>query len=136
MRYLVTTTLLLLFSVSLAFAGSVQGVVKDSESGEPLIGANVVVLGTTLGSTTDADGAFLVQDVPAGNYTLEVSYIGYTEFEQAITVGSGEVSFEVDLTPVVISSGAIEIVANRAKIRETPVAFTRNRPLSSSCALP
>ncbi|MBR5716648.1 MAG: TonB-dependent receptor [Bacteroidales bacterium] len=74
-------TLLVAFVVSstLVFAQTktVTGTVVD-EMGEPVIGANVVVVGTTNGATTDMDGNFSIQNV-ANNATLRVSYIGYKE---------------------------------------------------------
>lgn len=51
------------------------GIVKDA-SGEPIIGASVVVTGTTNGTITDLDGKFLLSDVKAGT-SLTVSYIGF-----------------------------------------------------------
>lgn len=57
----------------------VTGVVVDG-TGEPVIGANVVVKGTTNGTITDFDGNFSIEDVPAGA-TLQVSYIGYLSKE-------------------------------------------------------
>ena len=53
------------------------GTVVD-ELGEPVIGANVVVVGTTNGATTDIDGNFSISNV-AENATLKVTYIGYRE---------------------------------------------------------
>lgn len=61
----------------------ITGVVKDA-NGEPVIGANIVVNGTTNGTITDMDGNFVL-DVPAGAI-LHVSYIGYSDKE--IPVGS------------------------------------------------
>lgn len=57
----------------------VSGVIVDAVNGEPIIGANVVVKGTTNGTSTDFDGNFSL-DVPAGA-TLVVSYIGYLNQE-------------------------------------------------------
>ena len=58
------------------------GTVVDN-TGEPVIGANVVVKGTTLGSITDMDGKFTIEDVPS-NGTLQISYIGYKSIEMPI----------------------------------------------------
>lgn len=60
----------------------ITGVIVDS-SGEPVIGANVVVKGTTVGSITDLDGAFTIESVPNGA-TLQISYIGYKNQEVAV----------------------------------------------------
>ncbi len=60
----------------------ITGTVVDN-TGEPVIGANVVVKGTTLGSITDMDGKFTIEDVPS-NGTLQISYIGYKSIEMPI----------------------------------------------------
>lgn len=53
------------------------GSVVDEASGEPLIGANVLILGTRLGAATDMEGKFAIKNVPPGIYSIKVSYIGY-----------------------------------------------------------
>jgi iron complex outermembrane receptor protein len=71
-----TLLISLLFVMSLAAQNiTVRGVVKDAGTGETIIGANVVVKGTTSGTITDASGNFSLS-VPA-NATLSVSYLGY-----------------------------------------------------------
>ncbi len=68
--------LLFLMSVSLAFAQhAVTGTVTDG-SGEPVIGASVMVKGSTAGTVTDLDGRFTIPNAPASG-TLVVSYVGY-----------------------------------------------------------
>ena len=92
------TLLALLFSAPSVFAETMKasevslaavqqtkkiiGTVVDN-TGEPVIGANVVVKGTTLGSITDMDGKFIIEDVPS-NGTLQISYIGYKSIEMPI----------------------------------------------------
>ena len=67
------STLFLSMLCLVAFAQTATGLVKD-KTGEPMIGVNVLVKGTTNG--TDFDGKFSIPDVPS-NATLVVSYIGY-----------------------------------------------------------
>ncbi len=55
----------------------ISGVVKDANSGEPLIGVNILVLGTSAGTVTDIDGTYSLQ-VPGGATQLQFSYTGYT----------------------------------------------------------
>ena len=75
----------LLLAVSLMAQNSihVKGVVKDPV-GEAIIGASVVVKGTTNGSITDLDGHFNLSDVPSGA-VITVSYIGYVSQEKKAT---------------------------------------------------
>ncbi len=70
----------------------ITGTVVD-QAGEPVIGANVVIKGTTLGSITDMDGKFLIEDVPS-NGVLVISYIGYKSEE--IPIGN-QTSFNIKL---------------------------------------
>lgn len=59
-------------------AGRIKGRVLDRETNEPLIGANVIVVGTSYGSTTGADGSYMIFEIPAGVYKLTARYVGYT----------------------------------------------------------
>ena len=61
----------------------VRGTVTD-ENGEPVIGASVVVKGTTVGTVTDMDGKFALPEVPSSAKTLMISYIGMVTQEVAI----------------------------------------------------
>lgn len=71
---------------SVSSTKNISGVVKD-ETGEPVIGANVVVKGTTNGTVTDMNGRYSLE-VPEGG-VLQISYIGYNT--QEVKVGSGDV---------------------------------------------
>ncbi len=73
---------LLLFCTTSLFAQSVSGVVTDT-SGEPLIGATVMVKGTSDGTVTDYDGSYTVR-LPEGATTLVYSFIGYVDQEVSI----------------------------------------------------
>jgi outer membrane receptor for ferrienterochelin and colicin len=61
--------------------GKIVGQVTDARTGDPLIGVNISLAGTYLGGTTDADGAYLLLNVPPGRYTLTFQYIGYQRVE-------------------------------------------------------
>ena len=67
--------LLLLCTIIFADEGSVIGQISDSSG--PLPGANVFLVGTSMGATTDSLGNYLIDDIPVGKYTLRVDYIGY-----------------------------------------------------------
>lgn len=63
--------------LTFAQTGKIVGNVTDLETGEALIGANVIVEGTQLGAATDVQGDFLILNVPPGTYTLVGKFIGY-----------------------------------------------------------
>ena len=69
--------LLLLPTIILAQTGKLRGLVTDKQTGEPLIGANVMIEETTLGASTDMNGVYVVLAIPPGLYTIRTSYIGY-----------------------------------------------------------
>lgn len=73
-------------SVGLAFAQSrtVKGIVVSEEDGEPIIGASVLVEGTTQGAITDMDGKFVLNGLPASAKTLKISYVGMKEVKVPI----------------------------------------------------
>jgi len=70
--------------------GKITGVVKDKNSGESLPGANILVLGTSLGAAADLYGEYYIQGIEPGTYTLRVIYIGYKNTDVTIQVASGE----------------------------------------------
>ncbi len=72
--------------------GKIAGTVMDKKTGEPLVGANVVIKGTNLGAATDANGNYYILRVPPGNYDVRAMYIGY----HAQTVTGVEI--HVDMT--------------------------------------
>ena len=72
--------LLIILSSSILFAdstGRIKGKISDAETGDPLIGANVLVEGTTFGAPSDVEGIFVINRIPEGIYTLQISFIGY-----------------------------------------------------------
>lgn len=62
---------------------NVSGVVVSAEDGQPVIGASVIVKGTTIGTVTDFDGKFTLE-VPDGQKTLQISYVGMVQQEVAV----------------------------------------------------
>jgi len=71
---------------ALAQTGTVSGTVVDSVTSNPLPGANVVVEGTDIGAATGSDGEFRLANVPVGEQTLNVSFVGYQQKTQAVQV--------------------------------------------------
>ncbi len=71
----------------------VTGMVKDTKTGDPLIGANVLVKGTATGTITDVDGSYSLK--AAEGSTLVVSYTGYADMEQVVG-GSGNMDFSME----------------------------------------
>lgn len=72
--------LLLLLIPALLFAGTtgkLSGIIKDSQTGEPLIGANIILEGTDFGAATNTKGEYVILNIPPGKYRIKISFIGY-----------------------------------------------------------
>ncbi|GBE28002.1 catecholate siderophore receptor CirA [bacterium BMS3Bbin03] len=80
----------LFFSGNLYAAGGVvRGRITDSQTGDALPGANILIVGTTMGAASDLKGYYIIQNIPPGVYTLKVSFIGYRTKKLKITVVPG-----------------------------------------------
>lgn len=112
---------ILIFMASGAIAGTLAGKVTAKETGEPLIGANVYLKGTTVGAATDEEGMYYIK-VDDGAYDVVCDYVGYATITQTVQV-SGETKVDFELTEFLFAK-AIDVFADRAKERETPVAYT------------
>jgi len=95
--------------------GTLSGRVVDRESGEALVGANVLVENTNLGGAADIDGKFTIHNVPAGRVTLKVSYVGYRPTTVDVTIGENVTAQqEIRLTAASVI-GETVIVTAQAK---------------------
>jgi len=114
-----------LFSIATYAQGTIKGVVVDDETNEALIGASVVLEGTTIGTVTDIDGTFSLS-VKTSDLKILVSFIGYTTQTVSATVSNGQTK---DLGTIKLKSDAVGInevmvLASVAINRETPVAVS------------
>ncbi len=124
MRYVSTLLLVVLLAFTLAQSGTVRGVITDKETSQPMIGANITLSESNIGTTTDEDGLFILTDVPTGEYTFNVDYVGYDAYSKLIDVGEKTLTLNIKLNPTVYLGREVTVLADRAKPRETPVAFS------------
>ena len=73
----ITLLALLIISTISAKSGIISGKVTDIQTGEPLIGANIIIMNTNWGAATDVSGLFTIRTIPPGVYSLRASYVGY-----------------------------------------------------------
>jgi len=112
--WLLLVVFLFLQTSLLAQNGSVKGVIRDSQTGESLIGASILIQGTTKGTITDLDGNFVLENVQAGDYNLVISYVSYEQMIQRTTVKKGEtLELNIDLKPVQVELGEVKVIATR-----------------------
>ncbi len=98
---------------------TLSGTIKDAETGEALIGATVMVK-AGVGAVADLDGNFKIK-VPKGEYTLVISFLGYKKYVEKVKLYSNK-KMEVKLETNTLDE--VEVFANVAQVRETPVAFS------------
>jgi TonB-dependent receptor len=105
----------LLATTGLAASGIIQGVVRDSQTGDGLPGANVTIVKSSLGSSTDVDGRYTIRDVAPGTYTLRATYVGYKEKEVTVQVKEGQtVKQDFKLLAVGVEGEEVVVTAQAA----------------------
>ncbi len=116
-KFVLTILPVVLFSAAFAQTGIIRGTIIDAKTDEPLIGASVLVEGTTNGAAADLDGNYIIQNVPAGTYTLVVSYVAYNQVtrEGVAVEGNQETVVDVEMASDDITLQEVEVVvrANR-----------------------
>ncbi|PID62584.1 MAG: TonB-dependent receptor [Ignavibacteriae bacterium] len=122
-NYKLIALIVMLFSTAL-FAQNykVFGVVKSANTGEILFGANVYVQGMAIGAATDGEGKYEFT-LPRGEYTITCSYIGFETVELTNLKVTNNMELNFDLKDHEFSL-SVTVLADRAKERETPVAFS------------
>ncbi|WP_341220324.1 TonB-dependent receptor [Polaribacter atrinae] len=93
LKRLVLITLTFTASTLLA-QSTISGSVKD-QNGELIPGVNIILKGTTLGTTSDFDGNYEIKNVENGTYSLSASYIGFDNFTKDVTVNSSQVTVNI-----------------------------------------
>lgn len=127
MKKLILSLAVLFMTTVIYGQSSVSGTLVDNADNEPLIGASVLVQGTSTGALSDVDGNFKIMNLENGSYTLVVSYVGYTDQNINVTIDGADVNVGtigmnaggVGLESVVIT-GTMDIVQDR----RTPVAVS------------
>ena len=111
---------------------TIRGIVVDKDSRAPLPGANVVLLNTSpiIGTSTDANGKFRLENIPVGRQSLSVTFLGYEEFVlKNFEVSSAhEMVLTIELTEKIYTSKVVEIKAENKKqntVNEMSVISTR-----------
>ena len=119
-------------STSAMLSDSLRGRVADS-TGRPLAGAQVTLVELARVASTDANGAFILADVPAGRYTIVARRVGYVPASRTVTLGAGErASVELrlpmimgDLEPVVVTATRDAIDVRRSPLPVSELAGDR-----------
>ena len=133
MKKLPLFLLVLLLSPLMAFSqGSLMGTITDGESGDVLPGANIIVVGENLGAAAGLDGTYSITGIPVGTYTIRITFIGYKQIDQEVSIASGDNTLNVSLDPdftgleeVVVTGIASATSKARAEVAVSSVSTDR-----------
>jgi CarboxypepD_reg-like domain len=122
LKYLPALIILLIFNIRIS-AATINGYVTDYETGEPLIGANVLVAGTKLGAATNMDGFYIIKGLSPSKYYVWTKYIGYKDILDSIIIKSKDeiITLNFKLRPNVVYLDSVatpEIEAYHKKFQE------------------
>ncbi|XWN37591.1 MAG: TonB-dependent receptor [Balneola sp.] len=111
-----------------AQSGTISGTITDAKTGEPLTGATVILESIpSKGGAADADGSYTITNVAAGDYTLVAKFIGFKEIKRNVTVGSGNVIADFELSEDVLGLEDVVVtgIASRSSKAVSEVAISR-----------
>jgi outer membrane receptor protein involved in Fe transport len=117
MRKILLIILLLPICIYSGTTGKLAGTIKDSQTGEALVGANVIIEGTNFGAATNVNGEYVILNISPGRYNVKFSFIGYE------TTVMQDVSITVDQTTI------LQIKLNPQSIMVDEVVVTARTPL-------
>ena len=98
--------------------GSIRGFVYEKETGEPIIFCNVMLSGTSYGAATDVNGFFNITKVKPGNYTLEISFIGYDTKKIPVTITANKIqSKKIFLETSSVMLNAVDVSGEKQEMQ-------------------
>lgn len=133
--FLVIVLSTLIYNNTYAQSGSVAGKVIDASSGESIIGANVLVEGTTLGAATDLDGNYVIKNIPIGKINLVISFISYSKTTvKDIQIESGKtLALNISLKSEAIEiGGEVLVIAEVSNQYEAALLNQRKKSIQIS----
>ena len=118
----VLLAILFIVSGTMAFSqdGIVRGFVYDADNGEPIIFTNVYLKGTTYGAATDVNGYYSITKIPAGEYILTVTSLGYDTLETSLSIEKGSlITKNLTIRQESVDLAGVTISAEKAEAQKT-----------------
>lgn len=110
-------------------SATLSGTVTDKQTDEPLIGASIQIVGTTLGTITDFDGNYMLPGLSDGTYDLEIRYISYNTITMHAVSIVGNVELDFELEPADLALQDVEVVAKRNRESENILLLEQKQSL-------
>ena len=126
---LIINLMLSISTVLFGSTGSIQGKIIDAITGEELIGATIVISGTTTGTISDFDGKYMLTNLQPGTYTINISYVSYQTLEfPDVAVTSGQVTtLNANMSEEVNELEAVQVVARSRQRTEAALQVLQKR---------
>lgn len=103
-------------------SGRITGVVRSADTQRPLAGAQVFIQGTRIGALTNAEGRYLMLNVPVGTHEVRVTIIGFAQGAVTVTVGAGQTgNADFSLGETAVSLEGIVVTGTAAEVRAREV---------------
>ena len=122
-----TNRILMVILIALSaksYAGTVKGNVTDKQTGEPAVGAVVMLHGTAYGTTTGLDGSYIIRGIAAGNYDFEITYSSFSTYTEHIVITDTQtIVLNEQLSPL---SSTLKEVEIKAKLKNGSDEQARN----------
>ncbi len=133
-RYSITLLLVAFCFFAFSQHAILKGFTYDESTGESLPYCTIQLMGTNYGALSDATGAFLINKIPAGTYTVKVSRLGYVDLFDTVAVGSnGTITKRYSVSPNSQTLDAVQIVGeNTRKEQETRTSVISVTPKDMS----
>ena len=118
--------------------GILEGVVRDRSSQQGLPGASVLIVGTQLGASTDVNGAYAINNIPAGVYTVRCSFVGYqsTLVKDVVISPDLKTKLTIEISSSAVELNAVEVNAERPPIQKDVTGTVYSVNEKSIAALP
>ncbi len=125
MKKFVSVFFVFFISVSMFAQTSITGTVIEAKTGQPIPGANIKVVGKSIGTTTDFDGNFSLKIAQNPPFSIEVSLIGYSSTEVEITQNNQKISISLDESATALDEVVVSASRTPERILESPVTIER-----------
>jgi outer membrane receptor for ferrienterochelin and colicins len=128
MKQILLTIIGIFLSIA-AFAqnGKITGKIKDSESGNTLLGATVRVKGKNIGTTSGPDGSFILANVPSGKQTIIATFVGFGSMSKDVNVSEGEttnVDFSLEVSTILGDEIVVSATRRPEKLTQAPASIS------------
>ncbi|MEP6645596.1 MAG: TonB-dependent receptor [Saprospiraceae bacterium] len=119
MHRIILNCLLFTFIPVFAFSSGIKGKVVDAYINEGIEGATIYIRELNRGTSTSADGTYLLDNIPQGVYTLLIQYVGYNDVEKRVKLGPLEiVEVDIKLSPSIVVLGEVKVASNHIENSE------------------